>query len=297
FRFDGLHLRDMDEPALEEGLPATGGIMRPVLHKIMQGYVKAAGVLVRLGLTVTALASDESGADVTFSDGTANRYDLVVGADGIYSGVRKLAFPNALAPAQTGQGCWRIATARPPELERGEMYFGGEFPAGITPCGANAVYLWMLTPHTDPRIIPDDELRTMMRDKMAPFGGSAGWMRDQIDDQTWINYRPLEAAVQPGPWHVGRIVLLGDAAHATTPHLASGAGIAVEDALVLSEELAVTGRSIEHSLAAYTARRFERCRDVVETSVAVGALQLAHGSPEQIGGMIGGALHRLAGEY
>jgi 2-polyprenyl-6-methoxyphenol hydroxylase-like FAD-dependent oxidoreductase len=177
------------------------------------------------------------------------------------------------------------------------MYFGGEFPAGITPCGANAVYLWMLTPHTDPRIIPDDELRTMMRDKMAPFGGSAGWMRDQIDDQTWINYRPLEAAVQPGPWHVGRIVLLGDAAHATTPHLASGAGIAVEDALVLSEELAVTGRSIEHSLAAYTARRFERCRDVVETSVAVGALQLAHGSPEQIGGMIGGALHRLAGEY
>jgi hypothetical protein len=42
---------------------------------------------------------------------------------------------------------------------------------------------------------------------------------------------------------------------------------------------------------------FERCRDVVETSVAVGKLQLSGGSPEQIGGMIGGALHRLAGEF
>ncbi len=297
FRFDGLHLRDLDEPALEEGLPATGGIMRPVLHKIMQGHVKAAGVTVRLGLSVAAVASDDTGADVTFSDGSVARYDLVVGADGIYSGMRKLVFPNAVAPALTGQGCWRIATARPPELERGELYFGGDFPAGITPCGTNAVYLWMLTPHDDPRIIPDDELRVRMRTKMGAFGGSAGWMRDQIDDQTWVNYRPLEAAIQPGPWHIGRVVLLGDAAHATTPHLASGAGLAVEDALVLAQEAMVAGRNIADSLSAYTARRYDRCRDVVETSIAVGQLQLAHGSPDQIGGMIGGALHRLAADF
>jgi 2-polyprenyl-6-methoxyphenol hydroxylase-like FAD-dependent oxidoreductase len=296
FRFDGVHLRDLDEPALEEGLPATGGIMRPVLHKIMQEHVTAAGANVRLGLSVTALHSDAGGVNVTFSDASTARYDLVVAADGIYSGVRKLIFPHAIQPEPTGQGCWRISTRRPPNLDRGEMYFGGEFPAGITPCGPDAVYLWMLTPHTDPRIIPDDELRTMMRVNMAAYGGSAGWMRDQISDQTWINYRPLEAAIQPGPWHVGRVVLVGDAAHATTPHLASGAGIAVEDALVLAEEMA-QDRAVEDSLAAYTRRRFERCRDVVETSVAVGALQLSGGSPEQIGGMIGGALHRLAADF
>ena len=296
FRFDGLHLRDLDEPALEEGLPATGGIMRPVLHRIMQARVKSCGTTVRLGLSVSAATSDDDGVNVTFTDGSGDRYDLVVGADGIYSGIRKLAFAHAVTPKATGQGCWRIVTTRPPMLDRGEMYFGGEHTAGITPCGPDSVYLWLLTPHTDPRIIPDDELRTMMRAYLAPFGGSAGWMRDQIDDATWINYRPLEAAIQPGPWHNGRIVLVGDAVHATTPHLASGAGMAVEDALVLSEELAMD-RPVEDSLAAYTARRFERCRDIVETSVSVGAMQLVHASPDQIGGVIGGALHRLAAEY
>jgi 2-polyprenyl-6-methoxyphenol hydroxylase-like FAD-dependent oxidoreductase len=296
FRFDGLHLRDLDEPALEEGLPATGGIMRPVLHKIMQKHVRASGTSVHLGLSVSALESDEAGVDVTFSNGDVARYDLVVGADGIYSGVRALALPHAVTPTQTGQGCWRIATPRPPGLECGEMYFGGEFPAGITPCGADAVYLWMLTPHTSTRFLDDDELRDMMRVHMHSFGGSAGWMRDQINANTWINYRPLEAAIQPGPWHVGRVVLVGDAAHATTPHLASGAGMAVEDALALTEELA-QDRLIDDSLSAYTKRRFDRCRDVVETSVAVGALQLSGGSAEQIGGMIGAALHRLAGDF
>jgi 2-polyprenyl-6-methoxyphenol hydroxylase-like FAD-dependent oxidoreductase len=297
FRFDGVHLRDLDEPALEDGLPATGGIMRPVLHRIMQEKVRALGVAVVLGVTVDKLTNVTDSVDVVFSDGNAASYNLVVGADSIYSHVRALAFPHMIKPSFTGQGCWRIATERPPGFDRGEFYFGHTSPAGITACGTNAVYMWMLTEDRAAERIPDDEMHDRLRVHMAPFGGNIAWMRDRMSPDTWINYRPLEAAIQPGPWHNGRIVLVGDAAHATTPHLASGAGMAVEDALVLSEELAHAGRAVEQSLAAYTARRFERCRDVVETSVAVGELQLNHGSPEQIGGMLGGALHRLAAEY
>ncbi len=102
--------------------------------------------------------------------------------------------------------------------------------------------------------------------------------------------------LQPRPWSNGRVVLLGDAVHATAPHLASGAGMAVEIGIVLAEELA-RNSSVAGALRAYEDRRFDRCRDVVESSVAIGKLQLAHGAPGQIAGLIEGALHRLNAPY
>ncbi len=297
FRFDGFHLRDLDEPALEADLPATGGIMRPVLHKIMQARVKALGVSVRLGLTVSALTNQASDVAVTFSDGTTDSYDLVVGADSVFSKVREIAFPHMGPAVPTGQGCWRVSMKRPPNFDRNEFYFGHKNPAGITACGPDSVYMWMLVEDTARERIPDDKLYDTLQAHMAQFGGSVGWMRDNMTRADWINYRPLAAVLQPAPWHNGRIVLIGDAVHATTPHLASGAGIAVESALALVDELSKAGDDVTRGLEAFTARRLPRCRDVVETSVAVGALQLTGGSPDQIGGMIGGALHRLAAPF
>lgn len=297
FRFDGVHLQDLDEPAIEEGLPATGGIMRPILHRIMQARVRELGTQVRLGLTISELDNDGDGVNVTFSDGSTGRFDLVIGADSIKSQVRRIAFPHMGRPEHTGQGCWRISIAKPPGLERGEFYFGHQFPAGITACGADKVYLWMLTPHVSREKHFDEvELYDNLKANLAPFGGSAGWIRDTMTRGDWVNYRPLQAALQPGPWFVGRIVLVGDSVHATTPHLASGAGIAVESAIVLADEL-LAARNVGEGLQAYQDRRYDRCRDVIETSIAVGKLQLDGGSPDQIGGMIGGALHRLAGDF
>ncbi len=297
FHFTGKHLRDLDEPALEEGLPATGGIMRPVLHHIMQQRVRATETKVRLGITVDALVNRDDGVDVTFSDGGTERYDLVIGADSIHSRVRALAFPHMGEPERTGQGCWRISIARPPGLERGEFYFGHQYPAGITRCGEDAVYMWMLTPHVRrEKHFAGDELYDQLKANLAGFGGSAGWIRDNMTRDDWINYRPLAAKLQPGPWSNGRIVLLGDAVHATTPHLASGAGMAVESAVVLAEELE-RGATADAALAAYQARRFDRCKDIVDTSISVGRLQLDGGSPEQVGGLIGAALHRFAAPF
>jgi 2-polyprenyl-6-methoxyphenol hydroxylase-like FAD-dependent oxidoreductase len=83
----------------------------------------------------------------------------------------------------------------------------------------------------------------------------------------------------PPPWHNGRVVLIGDATHATTPHLASGAGLAVEDALVLCKELQ-SNASLDRALTRFTQRRFERCRMVVENSARLGDLEM-HASPMQ----------------
>jgi 2-polyprenyl-6-methoxyphenol hydroxylase-like FAD-dependent oxidoreductase len=295
--FDGTILRELEEPAIEEGLPATGGIMRPVLHRIMQDAVRALPIPVRLGVTVDALTEAHSGTKATFSDGTSGTYDLVIGADSVFSRVRDLAFPHMGPAVPTGQGCWRISIQRPPEQDMGEFYFGHDFPGGITICGSDRVYMFLLTPH-EPResFYSDEELFVRMKDLLGPFGGNAGWIRDNMGPGDWINYRPLAAAIQPRPWYNGRVVLLGDAVHATTPHLASGAGMAVESGIVLAEELARAG-SVGEAVLAYQERRFERCRDVVESSVAIGQLQLAHGRPDQIAGLIEGALARLNQPY
>lgn len=297
FLFNGMHVRDMDEPPIEEGLPATGGIMRPVLHHLMQQRVAAAGIPVRLGITVDALANRDGGVDVTFSDGTAGRFDLVIGADSVRSRVRDLAFPHMGEAERTGQGCWRVSMKKPPTLERGEIFFGHRYMAGITRCGEDRIYLWLLTPHEDGQDrLEGEALVAQMKAHLADFGGNAGWVRDTMTAEDWVNYRPLAAKIQPRPWSDGRIVLLGDAVHATTPHLASGAGIAVESALVLGEELA-RADSAEAALMAYEERRYERCRDVVETSVSIGAAQLEGRPGEEIGGIMGAALHRLAGPF
>ena len=76
------------------------------------------------------------------------------------------------------------------------------------------------------------------------------------------------------------MVLIGDTVHATTPHLAAGACIGIEDALVLAEEL---GRATEVSdaLAAFETRRWERCRMVVENSFRLGEIEMTNGSKDE----------------
>ena len=79
-----------------------------------------------------------------------------------------------------------------------------------------------------------------------------------------------------GDWHNGRVVLLGDAVHATTPHLGQGAGMAIEDSLVLAEEL-TNHDTPAAAFKAYRDRRFERCRYIVEKSLAICYGQIGKG--------------------
>lgn len=85
----------------------------------------------------------------------------------------------------------------------------------------------------------------------------------------------------PPPWNVGRVGLIGDAAHATTPHLASGAGIAIENGLVIAEEMA-RAASVGDGWARFIDRRFKRARLVVENSVEIGRLEQQGGRDKDV---------------
>jgi 2-polyprenyl-6-methoxyphenol hydroxylase-like FAD-dependent oxidoreductase len=99
-----------------------------------------------------------------------------------------------------------------------------------------------------------------------------------ITDDAEVVYKPLECIFIEGAWHRGRVVLLGDAVHATTPHLGQGAGMAIEDAIVLAEELAQAATP-QAAFPRYQARRVPRCRYIVEASKAIGDSQLGLAPP------------------
>jgi 2-polyprenyl-6-methoxyphenol hydroxylase-like FAD-dependent oxidoreductase len=103
-------------------------------------------------------------------------------------------------------------------------------------------------------------------------------LAQHITDDDGVVYSPLEARMVHGPWHKGRIVLLGDAVHATNPHLGQGAGMAIEDSIVLAQELSQRS-SPEEAFRAYHDRRFERCRFIVEKSLAICHGQIGRGAP------------------
>jgi 2-polyprenyl-6-methoxyphenol hydroxylase-like FAD-dependent oxidoreductase len=283
----GQVVAEIPAQPIEPGLPTGGGIMRPVLHEILSTRTREAGVNVRLGVTLSSFSEGAGVVHTQTSDGRAGTYALVVGADGMFSKTRSLVFPQSPQPRYTGQYCWRLTVARAPEIDGVHFYMAGAVTAGVMPTSQEQMYMFLL--HHQPEKVRIEEASQWLRlrELMAPFSGLIGSLRDGLSAHSSIIARPLEAILLPRPWHRGRLMLIGDAVHATTPHLASGAGIAIEDALVLSEELAAPG-TVEQALARFEERRWERCRLVVENSVQIGQMEQMHADP--------GALKRLMAE-
>jgi len=145
-------------------------------------------------------------------------------------------------------------------------------------------YLFVTTTEDPGKRIPQDELAPTMRMRLGGFGGPVAAIRDSITDNDGVVYRPLETVFAP-VWNKGRILILGDAAHTMTPHLGQGAGMAIEDTVVLREELA-TEKPIEEQIGAFLARRVERCRKVTHLSVQTGEWELDNSHHGERMGMI-----------
>jgi 2-polyprenyl-6-methoxyphenol hydroxylase-like FAD-dependent oxidoreductase len=263
---------------IEPGLPTAGGIMRPVLHDIMSTATRACGTRVRLGVTLRSYTEFDDEVRVETSDGQTSVYSLVVAADGAFSKMRNLVFPGAPQPQYTGQYCWRLVAERPPEIDGIHFYMAGSVTAGLMPTSQTQMYMFLLQPESSKVRLDEATQWHRLKEIMAPFSGLLGTLRDGLSASSSIICRPLEAILLPRPWHRGRVLLIGDAVHATTPHLASGAGISIEDALVLSEELA-GGSDIPQALRRFEDRRWERCRLVVENSVRIGQMEQTHADP------------------
>ncbi len=283
YAFDTLGFRAPDGTLLAElpdsrtggdDLPATVGMYRPTLARILVERAASAGVKARFGVTVTALDQDGGEVTATFDDQTRARYDLVVGADGLHSSTRAQIGID-VTPQPTGMGIWRVFAPRPESVTRTELTYGGAcYIAGYCPTGPDSLYAYLVEDVADHSALSPDQALAEMRSLAAGYHGPWDEIRAGMTDPARINYARFESHVVDAPWHRGRVVLIGDAAHSCPPTLAQGAAQALEDASVLADVIAKHDSIDDAMWQEFTDRRFERAKTVVEASVQLGRWML-----------------------
>ena len=283
YAFNTLGLRTPDGTLLVEmedvrtggpGLPATVGMYRPALARILTDAAAAAGTKLRYGTTVQSLNPDAGGVDVTFADGASSRYDLVIGADGVRSQVRSL-LGIELETRPTGMGIWRVFTSRPDSVTRTDLYYHGAcYIAGYCPTAEDSLYAYLVEDAQDRAHLTPAERLEVMRGLASHYHGPWDDIRDRMTDPGTINYTRFESHLLPPPWNRGRVVLIGDAVHTCPPTIAQGAAMALEDAAVLADVLLAADSLDQTAFDAFAARRYDRVRTVVEESVQLGQWML-----------------------
>lgn len=186
---------------------------------------------------------------VEFDEGEAGRYDLVLGADGMHSAVRRVTY-DGLGVRPVGQHAWRFVIPWPERSAVWSLRLGRGSAFLTIPIGDCRVYCYCDGPLDDPPPI---------RELLAGYAEPVPTLLDTLDGlgaDHPVHAGPIEEVVLDS-WSRGTVLLIGDAAHATSPNMAQGAAMALEDAIVLADTLAAAA-DIPAALAAYEKRRRPR---------------------------------------
>jgi FAD-dependent urate hydroxylase len=233
------------------------------LHRADLHAILREGVPVRLGAGIRALDQVDGPVEATFDDGRHGVYDLVVGADGLRSTVRRLAVDDR-PPAAVGQHSWRFVTASPVATTAWSVVLAARSSFLTIPIGQGRVYGYADvlttpggsgTPEREVSGREDDPAQELGR-HFAGFPDPVPQLLERLPEPGRIHVAPIEQVAEEH-WGRGAVVLVGDAAHAMSPNMAQGAALAFEDALVLTAELQRSSTVIE-ALTAFRTRRHPR---------------------------------------
>jgi 2-polyprenyl-6-methoxyphenol hydroxylase-like FAD-dependent oxidoreductase len=266
----GEVLSDTDLEALWGHAGPCVGIERTKLQGALLPGVKH--VRCRLGIEVTSLVQGDARVSVGFSDGSRGDFDLVVGADGIRSTVRALALTDA-APSYLGAMNWRsVAPIRPGGLNEFQILMGDSCVFGLVPLANARTYSFAYVAHPLFRDPLEGRLARLQQ-RFSTFGPRVAAYLAALERDDEVICSAMEW-MELGKVYSGRVVLVGDAAHASSPMMGQGGCMAMEDACVLAAELRAA-ETVQDALPSYARRRKPRVEWVQHQSMTLANLVTA----------------------
>lgn len=248
-------------------------IYRPALLRILLEALGAEHV--RAGKACVRWTEDAEGVEATFADGSTDRGELLVAADGIQSLFRQTLLPGS-KPRYAGYTCWRAVVEDDPALRFSREAFtetwGRRGRVGIVPLADGRLY-WFACVNAPPR---DEAMATWTADDLQRHFAAYHAPIPQLlthSRSASLLWNDIVDVPPPYRFAFGRIALLGDAAHAMTPNMGQGAGQAIEDAVVLARVLAEAGAAgMPAALRRYEADRAPRVAGIARLSARIGRL-------------------------
>ena len=240
FTYDRLQFYDrngkriVDAPSSFGGdVPANCAVSRVVLSDALYNAARASGATIIHDLEVRELLDDSRKVSIVGAGNELGDFDLAVAFDGMNSAIRRQLFGDSCRPTFTGHAVWRVTLPRDPSVNCCQLFHGVDTKAGLIPISHDEMYLFLVTSEADnPRHDPAG-FYALLTERLDEYSGLIGRLRDALRPDAAIVYSPLSEILLAERWHKGRIVVAGDAAHLSAPHLTQGAAMALEDAALL----------------------------------------------------------------
>lgn len=271
FNDQGKKLKEYDTRAITDTFGDYQGISRPELISLLQEYIPAEAV--RFGTTVKAIDQTEEEAQVTFSDGSKESFDLVVIADGIHSSTRGLVFSKKDYPYyQTNWGGWVTWIDAHEEIMHNyrEYWMAGHF-LGLYPV-KDKIGVFMGGPEKDMQKKGPKKVAQEIAKKLKK--------QDQAVQEALQSYQEENAFFfwdfhdgRAKNWQKDRVILLGDAAAGFLPTAGVGASMAMDSAAALNDELSRADKDhLPYALTLFEKRQRPRVEKAQQNSRQLGKM-------------------------